>query len=187
MTQYVALLRGINVGGKNIVKMADLKRMLEGLGLQFVQTYIQSGNVVFRSDKAEEALRKTIEQQFASVFGFPVIVVLRTVTELNQMIRHCPFSKEAIAAAEEAAAAESLYVALLLQAPAAESVECLNSYRSKNDDFCILGRDVYLLFQHSIRDSKLANNLSKLAVPMTVRNWKTVTKLTQLAATAEDK
>ena len=187
MTQYIALLRGINVGGKNIVKMSDLKRMFEELGLQLVQTYIQSGNVLFKSDKTEEMLRQTIEQEFASVFGFPVIVVLRTVTELNQMIRECPFSKEAIAAAEEASAAESLYVALLLQAPAEESVERLNPYRSKNDDFCIQRRDVYLLFHHSIRVSKLANNLSKLDVPMTVRNWKTVTKLMQLAAAAKDK
>ena len=187
MAQYIALLRGINVGGKNIVKMADLKRMFEELGLQPVQTYIQSGNVLFRSDKEEEALRKTIEQEFARIFGFPVIVVLRTVTQLEEIIRDCPFSKEAIAEAERASAAESLYVALLLQAPAAVSVERLHTYRSKNDEFYITGRDVYLLFHHSIRDSKLANNLSKLAVPMTVRNWKTVTKLMQLAAAAKDK
>lgn len=183
MTRYIALLRGINVGGKNIIKMADLKRMFEGMGLRQVQTYIQSGNVLFRSDEEEAALRKRIEHEFEKLFGFSVIFVLRTVAEIEQIISSCPFSEEAIAEAKAKAASETetLYVVLLLQPPPQEGIERLTAYRSKSDEFRIYGRDVFLLFHHSIRDSKLANNLHKLDVPMTVRNWKTINKLVELA------
>jgi uncharacterized protein (DUF1697 family) len=181
MTNYIALLRGINVGGKNRMKMTDLKQMFEGMGLHQVQTYIQSGNVLFISDEEEAALRKRIEHEFKRVFGFPVIIVLRTAEELEQIIRNCPFSKEAIVEAESMSEAESLYVALLLQSPLPEDIERLTAYRSKNDEFRINGRDVFLLLQHSIRDSKLASNLHTLGVPMTVRNWKTINKLVELA------
>ena len=94
MTIYIALLRGINVGGKNIIKMSDLKRVFEGIGLYEVQTYIQSGNVLFKSNEEEEALRMKIEHEIAKVFGFSVPVILRTATELKQIIRNCPFSEE---------------------------------------------------------------------------------------------
>jgi uncharacterized protein (DUF1697 family) len=91
MNLYIALLRGINVGGKNRIKMADLKHMFESLGLSRVETYIQSGNVLFESNKEEDILQREIEHEFATIFGFSVVVVLRTVTELGKIIRDCPF------------------------------------------------------------------------------------------------
>lgn len=75
-TVYIALLRGINVGGKNMIKMADLKRTFEALGLGRVQTYIQSGNVLFDSDEEEKTLRDRIEREIEAVFGFSVSVIL---------------------------------------------------------------------------------------------------------------
>lgn len=181
MTIYIALLRGINVGGKNIIKMAELKRAFEEIGLCEVKTYIQSGNVLFKSNEEEELLRKKIEMKIEENFGFSIIVILRTIAELEQIILNCPFSEVEILEAESASKVESLYVSLLTYAPSQESVELLKAYRSECDNYKVLGREVYLLFHHSISKSKLANNLKKLDVPTTVRNWKTINKLTALA------
>jgi uncharacterized protein (DUF1697 family) len=185
MTIYIALLRGINVGGKNIIKMAELKRVFEEIGLCEVKTYIQSGNVLFKSSEGEETLREKIENEIESVFGFPVIVILRTITELEQIILNCPFSKEEVSEAEAASKSESLYVALLIHVPLEEKIEHLKAYRSESEEYKILGREVFLLFYNSIRNSKLANNLKKLDAPATVRNWKTINKLAELAKAME--
>ncbi len=184
-TVYIALLRGINVGGKNMIKMVDLKRTFEALGLSRVQTYIQSGNVLFDSDEPEKTLRNRIEREIESVFGFSVTVVLRTAAELKQIIGNCPFPEEAISEAEALSEAESFYVSLLTEEPLQEGIERLNDYRSENDEYRVIGREVYLLFRNSIRNSKLANNLGKLNVPATVRNWKMINKLVVLAEAME--
>ncbi len=185
MTTYIALLRGINVGGKHIIKMAALKEMFEALGFEAVQTFIQSGNVLFRSDEAEEPLRKTIEEEIEQVFGFSVIVVLRTAEELAQIILHCPFTAEEIALAEVGSDSEILYVALLPQPPLPEKVERVDAYRAETEAWHVIGRDVYLLFQKTMRNSKLADNLHRLEVPATMRNWKTLTKLLAMAKAME--
>jgi uncharacterized protein (DUF1697 family) len=186
MTIYIALLRGINVGGKNIIKMADLKKVFEALGLCEVKTYIQSGNVLFKSAETEDALCNKIEQELEAVFGFPVKVILRTSKELEQLLLNCPFSQDEISEAETSSQAESLYAALLSQAPLKENIERVDIYRSESDEYHILGRDVYLLFHNSIRNSKLANNLHKLNVSTTVRNWKTLSKLAALAKSMDN-
>lgn len=185
MTIYIALLRGINVGGKNIIKMADLKRVFEVMGLSEVKTYIQSGNVLFKSNAEEEPLRKKIEHEIEVAFGFSISVVLRTAAELEWIIRNCPFSEEAISEAKSSSEGESLYVSLLIYSPSEEKIERMNNYRSENDDYRIEGREVFLLFRHSIGKSKLANNLHKLDVPATVRNWNTINKLSVLAKAME--
>ncbi|GLC30113.1 DUF1697 domain-containing protein [Clostridium omnivorum] len=185
MTVYIALLRGINVGGKNIIKMADLRQVFESIGLCEVKTYIQSGNVLFKSNEAEEVLCNKIEHEIEAVFGTSVKVILRTAAELEQIILNCPFSKDEVIEAEAVSDAESLYVALLAHSPLKEKLQCIDVYRSESDKYNIVGRDVYLLFNNSIRNSKLANNLYKLDVPTTVRNWKTLSKLHALAKTME--
>lgn len=181
MAIYVALLRGINVGGKNRIKMADLKFAFEGIDLSRVQTYIQSGNVLFESDEDEGLLRKDIEDKLEAAFGFPIPVILRTAVELERIIENCPFSEEEVMEAEAASNAESLYVGVLLEPPSQEEIKQLSVYQSQTDKFSIIDRDVYLLFHYSIRNSKLANNLYKLNVVATTRNWKTINKLAQLA------
>ncbi|MBZ9685193.1 DUF1697 domain-containing protein [Clostridium estertheticum] len=180
MTIYIALLRGINVGGKNIIKMADLKRTFETIGLSSVQTYIQSGNVLFKSNEEEETLRKKIEHEIEGVFGFSVTIVLRTAAEIEWIIRNCPFSQEEVTDAEASSKVECLYVSLLTNAPSQEKIQHLNSYTSESDKYKIEGREVFLLFHNSIRNSKLVNNLKKLEVPWTVRNFKTMNKLNEL-------
>jgi len=183
MAIYVALLRGINVGGKNIIKMSDLKRTFEAMGFCRVQTYIQSGNVLFESNEKEEPLRKRIEHEIEAAFGFSVTVVLRTAAELERIIRNCPFLDEEVSEAASSSVGESLYVSLLTQFPSQAEIERLFTCRSESDDCRIQGREVYLLFRHGIRNSKLANNLQKLDATVTVRNWKTIDKLTMLTKT----
>lgn len=181
MTIYIALLRGINVGGKNIIKMADLRRVFQTMGLSEVQTYIQSGNVLFKSNLEEEPLYLMIEQGIEAAFGFSVAVILRKAEDLERIIINCPFSSEAIKEAEVSSEGESLYVSLMLHAPNQEKIECLNVYKTDSDEYKIDGREVFLLFRNSIRNSKLANNLPKLEATATVRNWKTINKLFVLA------
>lgn len=181
MTIYIALLRGINVGGHNKIKMADLRKMLERMGLARVQTYIQSGNVLFESAESKGTLRVQMEQGILETFGFPISVMLRTSEEIEGIVRNCPFSDETIRQAEEASEFESLYVAMLPEAPAAEDVEKLRLYVNEKETFEVIGEEVYLLFMESVRNSKLAVQLSKLGVPMTMRNWKTMNKLVQLS------
>lgn len=179
---YIALLRGINVGGKNKIKMVELKMMFEGLGLSRVQTYIQSGNVLFESEEMEEViLRMKIEEGIEATFGFPVSVILRTSEEWRNIIDNNPFSEEEMLKAEARSDKECMYVAMLQDEPTQGGVERLAAYQNEHDRYCIEGKEVYQLFDQSIRDSKLASNLHRLGVPVTVRNWKTMNKLLSLA------
>ncbi|MBD2867338.1 DUF1697 domain-containing protein [Paenibacillus arenilitoris] len=185
MTIQIALLRGINVGGNNKIKMADLRKALEAAGLSRVQTYIQSGNVLFESDLEESALRGLIEQTIEKEFGLSIATIIRTSAELKAIAEGCPFSREEIEAAEALTDAEHLYVAMLLEEPRADRVEKLKAYDFKDDRYRIAGRDVYLLFGESVRNSKLADQLLRQLAPATVRNWKTLSKLVALAGEME--
>lgn len=181
MTIFIALLRGINVGGKNRIKMANLKSLFETIGLLHVETYIQSGNVIFESDQQEELLQEKIEHEIENKFGFMVNVVIRTADELDKLIKDCPFSVEEVMEAESLnSEGESLYASMFTQALSQEKIEYLSTFRSEKDEFRIKNRDIYLLVCHSIRNSKVANHLQKLDIPSTVRNWKTITKLQEL-------
>ena len=185
MKIYIALLRGINVGGKNIIKMNELKKTFEAMGLLGVKTYIQSGNVLFKSGEEEETLKKKIENAIEEQFGFSTTVILRTSEELERIVLDCPFSEEEVLEAESMSETESLYVALLTNTPSKEKIEYLNVYSSASDEYRIVGRDVFLLLRNSIRNSKLANNIQKLEVPATVRNWRTINKLIALVKDME--
>lgn len=179
MTTYVALLRGINVGGHKVIKMADLKRTCEAMGLGRAQTYIQSGNVLFQAEGAAEQLRQQMERQIEAAFGFSVPVVLRTAEELAEVLRNCPFAANALAEGE------SLYVALSPQAPSQAGIDRLLAYQSERDEYRIAGREIYLLYRQSMRETKLTNTFleQRLGVPLTTRNWQTMSKLTDLART----
>lgn len=178
---YIAFFRGINVGGKNVIKMADLKQALQSIGLSKVQTYIQSGNVLFETNEAEKPLRERIEITVNRVFGISAAVILRTFRDLEQTAESCPYSDDQMSLAQSLTEAECLYVALLERAPLPEEINRLDVYGSETDQYRIKGRDLYLLFHHSIRDSKLATNLNRLDIPLTVRNWNTIQKLVDLA------
>lgn len=181
MTIYIAFLRGINVGGKNIIKMTDLKQVFESMGVWEVQTYIQSGNVIFKSNEEESYLCKKIEYEIKAAFGLSVPVVLRMAAELENIICNCPFPVEEISKAELQSKSECMYVSFLTHIPSTEKIKKLDDYKNESDECRIIGREAFLLLRNGIRNSKLANNLGKLDVPGTMRNWKTINKLNALA------
>jgi uncharacterized protein (DUF1697 family) len=181
MTTYIALLRGINVGTNSRVKMTDLKALCESLCLSSVETYIQSGNVIFEVDETEAILAGKLEKAIETEFGFSSSVIIRTAEELEQIIRGYPFSEEEVAEAESAnTEGESRYIALLTQQASKDMLARLDKYKNEQDKYVLIGRNMYLLFHHSIRNSKLAIHLDKLGIPLTVRNWKTIKQLFEM-------
>jgi uncharacterized protein (DUF1697 family) len=174
---HVALLRGINVGGKNPVPMADLARLFTAAGCASVRTYIQSGNVVFVPPaKLPADLAGLLAKRIEATFGFKVPVVLRSAGELDAVVRDNPFLAQGI---EE----DRLHVMFLADTPAAEAVARLDPERSPPDRFLVVGRDVYLHLPNGAARSKLTNDHfdRNLATVSTVRNWRTVSKLLEMA------
>ena len=180
--RYIAFLQGINVGGRHVIKMADLQLLFAGCGFTNVQTYIQSGNVVFDADGAEAALRHRIEQAFESRFSFRSSIALRTEAELAELLDGYPFSPEEIAATEAAdPAVEHTYVYLAADTPGPAAALALPQTGSGGDRIALHGRDVYLLCGRSVRNSKAAAALGKLGVPHTARNLRTLRKVLALS------
>lgn len=180
MTVYIALLRGINVGGNNKVKMADLKTACERLGLEAVRTYIQSGNIVFRSDLSEETLREMLEAALRDDFGVKkATVLLRTNDELQRLLRDCPFSEAQIAAASQ------LYVNLLDKPLDDAQLPRIGELSAEGEQCAIGERAIYLLLTPSILDSAFAILFQKMKLTLTSRNWNTMNKLGELAAQTE--
>ena len=182
MTTYIALLKGINVGGKNIIKMAELKQHLSKIGLNNVRTYIQSGNVIFESEKAAAILRDELEKEIEKQFGFQVPVFLRTLEEMKRLVAQSPFSKEKVEKAQAGKEAEVFYVSFFNTPLSEAEIQHLSSVKAENEYFEIIGKDIYLLFNDSIRFSKLATTLLRLKTMNTVRNGKTVNKLILLSS-----
>lgn len=173
MTQQIAFLRGINVSGHRLIKMTELKQMFETMGFHSVQTYIQSGNVLFQADEEEGSLRGRIEEGIVTTFGFPVTVVVRTMAEVKRMIEECPFAIEPVPDKKR------LYVALLEDYPAQEGINRLGVNSGGIDEYRLIGRSVYILYGQSAHQSPLTNNFfeKKLGVAATSRNWTTMNKL----------
>jgi uncharacterized protein (DUF1697 family) len=176
--RFVALFRGINVGGRNTVKMDTLRKMLVGLGYENVRTYIQSGNVLFDAESEPNGIKEKIQAGFLTTFGFDSPVILRAGDELIAIARALPFSAEEIEAAVRAnSSVEHLYVYFMDSVPPAELLDTICAGYDGSDRLSVGMREVYLLCYESVRDSKLAVALTKLGVPMTARNWKTLNKL----------
>ncbi|MGG2067486.1 DUF1697 domain-containing protein [Bacillus sp. S14(2024)] len=174
MAIYIALLRGINVSGHNKIKMAELRHMLETMGLNRVQTYIQTGNVLFESAEDIESLCFRIENEIKTAFGISITVVLRTSTEFESIIEHCPYTDVPLAKGE------SVHVSILTEEPQQKVAELLSNSERDNDEYYMHGREIYFLFRQSMLDSKLAKNLQKLGNTATTRNWNTINKLAAL-------
>jgi uncharacterized protein (DUF1697 family) len=173
---YVALLRGVNVGGKNKLPMKDLIEVFVEAGCDNVRTYIQSGNVVFSaSAKLAARLPGLAAAQIAKRFGYKTPVVLRTSEQLSDVIRKNPFLK--LGAAEE-----TLHVLFLADMPGSGRVDALDPDRSPPDTFLVRGQEVYLQLPNGAARSKLTNAYfdSKLVTTSTGRNWRTVNKLLEL-------
>jgi uncharacterized protein (DUF1697 family) len=178
---FVALLRGINVGGKNKIPMTALKSSFAALGYEDVVTYIQSGNVVFRSSSgAKRTIGSAIERRLAEEFATDVKVVLRTPAELEEAAESNPFLKGK-------ADLSKLHVVFLSSRPPAKAVAELDPKRSPPDEFRVHGREIYLHLPNGFGRSKLTIDYfeRRLGVAATARNWKTVMKLLALAQPAD--
>jgi uncharacterized protein (DUF1697 family) len=174
---YAALLRGVNLGAHNRIRMPELRALVEGLGGTDVTTYLQSGNVVFRSDRAAAALAKAIEQAIRRELGLDVAVVIRNRKQLERLVDGNPFGRRK-------AKENSLYVTLLAKRPDAKRVRKLREESFEPEQFEFAGENVYLFFPNGYGRSKLNNALleRRLGVAATTRNWRTVTALAELAA-----
>jgi uncharacterized protein (DUF1697 family) len=173
---WLALLRGINVGGKNKLPMKDLTAIFVAARCTEVRSYIQSGNIIFQASPAASArLPGVISASIASRFGYKVPVVLRTLEQIAKVLADNPFL-------EAGAAEDELHVMFLADTPALERVAALDPDRSPPDTFEVLGQEIYLRLPNGVADSKLTNVYfdSKLATVGTARNWRTVNKLFEL-------
>jgi len=177
----VAFFRGINVGGKKIVKMSALNQLFFGLGFLDVRTYIQSGNVIFTSDMEQHLLTPLIEHAFEKQFGFPSAVVIRSTIEIQSIIDSLPFGAAEIEQAQsENPNVEHIYIYLSNSIIDIKKVNQLCTSYNGKDRVQIRNREVYLLCFQSIRDSKLATLLTKLPYSLTSRNLKTMEKISSM-------
>lgn len=170
---YLALLRGINVGGKNKLPMKDLVNAFVSAGCGDVRTYIQSGNVICRADAGiATRLPLLLTTHIEKRFGYQIPVLLRTTEQIANVIENNPFL-------EAGAAEDELYVLFLADVPAAHRVDDLDPNRSPLDAFKLRGQEIYLRLPRGVSASKLTNQYfdSRLATTSTGRNWRTVTKL----------
>ena len=177
MTAYVALLRAVNVGGRNSLPMAALRETLAASGLDDVSTVLQSGNVVFHSGKAEATVAKLVRSTIADGFGLETHVLVRSGKELAAIAAKNPFL-----AGGKTRDPKSLHVAFLEKAPAKAATAALDPDRSPPDAFAVRGREVYLSYPGGSGRSKLTlAYLEKvLRVEGTARNWRTVVRLAEL-------
>jgi len=170
--KYVAFLRAINVGGHTIIKMTDLKQIFESLGLENVQTYIQSGNVIFETNKDDTAsLEKRIEHQLEKLAGFKIQLFVRTIREVQSIASKSPFTAQGN---------ETVHVALLSKRPDKKGQQALMSVKSEADDFAVKGREVYNL-RRNREKSVFSNNFIEkiLKMPSTTRNMTVIKKIAE--------
>lgn len=178
MTRYVALLQGINVGRHRRIAMADLRSLVEGLGYAEVRTHLNSGNVVFTGEEAASAtVARRIEDAIREQFGLEVPVVVRTGEELVRIVAANPFP-------EAAADHKTLHVTFLAAEPDPERVAALAEAERGEDDYRVAGADVYLFYPNRLTGATfMPTGLDRaLGVVATSRNWRTVTRLAEMAA-----
>jgi uncharacterized protein (DUF1697 family) len=178
----VTMLRGVNVGGHNKVRMAELKALYESLGFADVETYVQSGNVAFRARAGARAgIGARIEEAISRRFGFRPAVVARTAAELRSVVARNPFaSREGIEPAK-------LLVHFLEREPEAAARGKLQSLPPAPEEWRLDGRELYVYFPNGQARPKLsmAQVDRALAVPGTGRNWNTVLRLLEMAERLE--
>ncbi len=181
MGVMVSMLRGINIGGHRKIRMDALRALYGSLGLRDVQTYGQSGNVVFRSAKRDvDALREKIEDEIERRFGFRSDVIIRTAPELRDVVARNPFARRHLEPAK-------LAVTFLASDPGEEVREKVRAIPAAPEELRIDGRELYIYFPNGMARPKLSLALvdRTLQTPGTARNWNTVTKLLEIAEERE--
>lgn len=174
--KYIAFLRGINVGGKNKIKMETLREVFAALGFENVKTYINSGNVIFETAQTnDKKLAEKIETAIEKEFSFKIKVIVRTIAEIKEIIENNPFDGQF-------ENERDLHVFFLDGELPAEKRELLLSNNSETEMFAVRNREVFCLLHISFLDSLIGRDYigKKLKVSATARNWRTVNKVLEL-------
>lgn len=172
VTSYAAFLRGINLGPTNKVPMPKLRETAERLGYTHVRTYINSGNLLFGSDKRPATLERELAEAIRKDFGLSIDVVVRTKAQLEQILAANPYPD---------GDPSQVTVAFLVKEPRGDAAERLAAFAQPHEPFTIAGRDVYVHYGQGLGTSKLAEQFSKIiGVSSTVRNVRTVGKVVEL-------
>ncbi len=186
MPVIISLLRGVNVGGHNLIKMEALRALYASLGFEDCQTYVQSGNVVFRSgspagERHLAQLARRIEDALEQRFGFRPHVILRTASELREVIARNPFAKR------RDIEPRKYLVAFLAREPGPEAADQLRDLKIHPEELRLDGRQVYIYFANGIARPKLTWPVMDriLKVALTGRNWNSVTRLFEIAERLE--
>jgi uncharacterized protein (DUF1697 family) len=175
MATFVALLRGINVGG-NILKMDRLRVLCAELGAKNARTYVQSGNVVFEAQGTAPHWAQTLERKLAGESRLPVSVIVRTAEEMSAVLAGNPFLKE------KGIDPARLAVTFLQQVPAKTALAALAALKIGSERFHCASKEIYLHCPDGFANAKLYSLDKVLAQRTTTRNWNTVTKLCEMSA-----
>lgn len=180
MPTYLALLRGINVSGKKIIKMEELRMLFEANGYSNAKTYIQSGNIIFTTDTGtKKQVAAALEALIKKSYGYDVTVFVLDIGDLEKAIDNNPFVGNR---QPEGAGSKKLYVTFLLNVASAENIEKLRQAPIGHDLIELTDNVLYFKLQTKASESKLSNNLieTKLKVKATTRNWNTTLKLMEI-------
>ena len=174
---FICLIRGVNVGGNKLLKMDALRALCDAIGLKDAKTYLQSGNVVFRSSLDRGVLAKRIEEGIRKATGFEAKVILRTADEMRDVIAANPFT------AGPQRNPKALLVAFLGGSISKDAKALLQKLKIESEELYVGDRELYLYLPAGIADSKLSNALTekKIGVNVTARNWNTVNALLEMA------
>jgi uncharacterized protein (DUF1697 family) len=170
---WIALLRAVNLGARNKVPMAELRRLLEEAGHESVSTYIASGNVLLRSAASRDEIGASVEQTIADAFGVTTTAIVRTPQELARVVAAHPFGKDT----------SGTFVTFLARKPRAAAVRTLSELDVAPEQVSVAGTHVYTRYPTGYQDARMTAALieRELGVAGTARNWRTVAKLAELA------
>lgn len=171
--KYVAFLRGINVGGKNKIKMETLREVCAKVGFENVKTYINSGNMIFETVKtSDQKLAAKIEKAIEKEFSLNIKTIVRSISEIEEIVKNNPFDGQF-------ENDKDLHVFFLDEEMPEEKRELLLSNNNENEMFAVQNREIFCLLRVSVLDSLIGKDYigKKLKVSATARNWRTVNKV----------
>lgn len=176
MEPYVAFLRAVNVGGKNILPMADLRDVATQFGLTDPETLLQSGNLFFRSELSPQQIQSELEGQILVRFGFEVKIMLRTLSEMNAIVTSNPLPNEA------ANAPSKFLVMFLGDLTDSSNAETLQARAKDGEQFAMFSNNLYGFFPNGLGSTKLTTSVIEkiFGTAGTGRNWNTVLKAIQI-------
>ena len=179
MAAYITMLRGVNVTGHNTIKMEVLRGLCQGLGFRNVETYVQSGNIVFQALlENPEAISKRIGETVLRSFGFDTPVIVRTSKEMRNVIGNNPFLKE------KGIDSSKLHVTFLSETAQKGSEKKLETLATNPDRFYPASHEIYLYCPGGYGRTRLSNNAIEkaLSIEATTRNWKTTNTLFEMVS-----